>query len=268
MNNCIVLSSGYKIECGIAGGAKIVWLANHVTNNSYVKDTGDTTGTYSLVAAGVGGLIEITADNGSGGHGLQAGLVINLSGGAYDGNYVVKTIESATVFTVEATFAATDAAAYSFEPNGQKIIGTSVADGSLLTFFKFEQEIESIEVATTGTGSLENGTFFEEQNVSLTLFASKDQAAEDIRRTLIDQLTKGRFVAVVQDNNGVKRVYGAVNGLKLSEGSNNSGKALGDLAGFTMTLQGKEPVMSFIYDDTGDDSTTPAEPFVPFILPA
>lgn len=266
--NCIVLSSGYKIECGIAGGAKTVWLTNHVTNNSYVKDTGDTTGTYSAVSNAGGGLIEVTADNGSGGHGLQAGIVIELSGGAYDGNYVVESIPSSTTFRVKATFSATDTGSYAFKDQGNKIIGTSDANGTALTFFKFEQEIETIEVSETGTGSIESGTFFTEQNVSMTLFASKDQASEDERRTLIDQLTKGRFVAVVEDNNSVKRVYGSVNGLKLSEGSNNSGKALSDLSGFTFTLQGKEPEISFIYDDTGDSSGAPAEAFTAFTLPA
>jgi len=265
--NCITLTSGYAVDCGIAGGAKIVWLANHVTDNSYVKDTGDTNGTYSAVSDAGGGLIELTADNGSGGHGLQAGLVISLSGGAYDGNYVVESTPTATTFRVKATFTATDAANYAFEPDGNKIIGTSDANGTALTFFKFEQELETIEVVETGTGSRENGTFFTEQNISMTLFASKDQASEDARRKLIDQLTKGRFVAVVEDNNGVKRFYGAVNGLKLSEGSNNSGKALADLSGFTFTLQAKEPEISFVYDDTGDDSGTPAEAFTPFTLP-
>jgi hypothetical protein len=263
--NCIVLSSGYKINCGIAGGAKIVWLADHITDNAYAKDTGDTSGTYSAVSDAGSGLIEITADNGSGGHGLEEGLVINLSGGSYDGNYVVVSAPTATTFRVKATFVATDAANYAFQPDGNKIIGTDSTIGTDPTFYKFEQEIETIEVLANGTGSIESGTFFEEQNVSLTLFASKDQASEDARRTLIDQLTKGRFVAVVEDNNGVKRLYGAVNGLKLSEGSNNSGKALGDLSGFTFTLQAKEPAIAFIYDDSGSDSGQTG--FTPFTLP-
>jgi len=265
--NCIVLSHGHKIECGIPGGVRKVWIANHVTNNAYVKDTGDTTGTYSAIADAGGGNITVTADNGSGGHGLQAGLVISLSGGAYDGNYVVIDTPTTTTFTVKATFGATDSGAFAFEPQGNKIIGTSDTNGTALTFYLFEQEIESAEVVETGTGSVENGTFFSDQNVNLVLFASKDQASEDARRTLINKLTKGRFVVVVEDNNGVKRVYGAVNGVKLSEGSNDSGLKLTDLSGFTFTLKGEEPEISFVYDDTGDDSGTPAEAFTPFTLP-
>ena len=128
--NCIVLNAGYKIECGIAGGAKTVWLANHVTNNVYVKDTGDTSGTYSAVSDAGGGLIELTADNGSGGHGLQEGLTIELTGGAYDGSYTVKAVPTANTFRVEATFTATDAANYSFNPEGNKIIGTDSTTGT------------------------------------------------------------------------------------------------------------------------------------------
>ncbi len=266
--SCIVLSSGYRIECSVAGGAKTIWLTNFVADNVYVKDTGDTTGTYSVVADDSGGEILVTADNGSGGHGLQAGLVIELSAGAYDGNYVVNTVPTATTFTVTAVFTATDTGSFAYKDQGNKIIGTSVANGTDLVFFKFEQELESAEVVENGTGSRENGTFLSEQNVGMTLFASKTQSAEDARRTLIDQVTKGRFVAVVEDQNGVKRVYGTQNGLKLSEGSNNSGKALADLSGFTFVLQGVEPELSFVYDDTGDDSGTPAEAFTAFTLPA
>jgi hypothetical protein len=263
--DCIVLSQGYKINCGIAGGAKVVWIGSHITDNKYVKDTGDTAGTYSAVADAGSGLIEITADNGSGGHGLQEGLVINLNGGAYDGNYTVVSTPTATTFRVKATFGATDAGNYQLEPQGNKIIGTDSTLGTDPTFFKFEQEIETIEVLANGQGSIESGTFYEEQNITMTLFSSKDQASEDARRTLINQLTKGRFIAIVEDNNGVKRFYGSVNGLKLSEGSNNSGKALADLSGFTFTLQAKEPEIAFIYDESGSDSGQTG--FTAFTLP-
>ena len=263
----ILLTAGYKVLCGISGGVKKVWLANFVQNNVYVKDTGDGTGTYSAVADAGGGLIEITADNGSGGHGLQVGLVIALSGGAYDGVYEVKETPTASTFRVEATFTATDTGSYALEPATEVIIGTSQADGTPLTFFFFEQEVEAAEAAETATGSTENGSIFTEQNVSLVLFATKDQAAEAARRKVLNQLLRGRFVAVVEDTNGVKRVYGAENGLKFSEGTNDSGKALGDLAGATLTLQGFEPFESFIYDDSGDSSGTPAEPFDAFVLP-
>lgn len=266
--DCITLNSGYKIDCRVAGGAKVGWLANHVTDNYYVKDTGDASGTYSAVADGGSGLILITADNGSGGHGLKPGLVIALSAGSYNGNYTVQTTPTTTTFTVKATFGSTDSGNFAFAPQTNKIIGTSDANGTPLTFVKIEQEIETIQVTCTGTGSVENGNFFEEQTISMTLFSSKSQASEDARRTLMGQLTKGRFVAVIQDNNKVKRVYGAVNGLQLSEGSNSSGKALGDLAGFTFTLKASEPELAYVYDDAGDSSGTPAEAYTAFTLPS
>ncbi len=259
---CITLNSGYALACSGTGGAKKAWLANHKSNNSYVKNTGDSTGTYSVVASGGSGLILITGDNGSGSHGLEPGLIVTLTGGDYNGTYSVQTTPTTTTFTVKATFVATDTGAYSYESNA--IIGTSNANGEALTFYNIEQEIETIQVTCSGTGSIETGTFVEEQTISLTLPASKNQASEDARRTLIDKIVRGRFVVVVQDNNGVKRVYGAVNGLKLPEGKNSAGKALSSLSGFTFTLKGVETEQSFIYDDAGDTSGSPAEAYTAF----
>jgi hypothetical protein len=269
---CIILGHGHKILGCNSPGVRVGWLTNHIPNNFFVKDTGDTTGAYTVVADG--GTFEgsdtiiITGTNGGAGHGLAVGQVIELTGGAYDGKYSVVEVPSTTTFRVRATFAATDAANWALFPGSNKIIGTSNANGQPLTFFRFEQELESAGVAENFTGDRTSGTGFWEQNISFVLFANKDQALEDQRRTIMNQLIRGRFQAVVEDNSGVKRFYGTKNGLKLPEGESVTGVALGDLAGFTFTLQGKEPEESYIYDDTGDDSGAPAEAFTAFTLPA
>jgi hypothetical protein len=269
---CIILGHGHKIQGCNTPGVKVGFLANHIPGNKFVKDTGDGTGTYTVVADG--GTFEgsdsiiLTGTNGGAGHGLTAGQVIELSGGAYDGKYTVLEVPSSTSFRVRATFAATDAANWALFPGSNKIIGTANTGGTPLVFFRFEQELEAAVVAENFTGDRGAGTGFWEQNITFVIFANKDQALEDQRRTIMNQLIYGRFQAVVEDNSGVKRFYGSKNGLKLPEGESVTGVALGDLAGFTFTLQGKEPEESYIYDDSGDNSGAPAEPFTPFTLPA
>lgn len=270
--NCIILGFGYKDQACNTAGLDLAWITNHVANNKFVKDTGDGTGTYTLVADG--GLFEgnatiiITGTNGGAGHGLKVGQVIELTGGAYDGKYAVVEVPSTTTFRVKATFGATDAANWALFPGSNKIIGTSNANGTPLTFFRFEQEISTGVAAENFVGDRQAGTGYWEQNITLVLFANKDQSLEDQRRTLMNQLLRGRFQLVGKDNGGIHRFYGAKNGLKLAEGTEVSGINLGDLHGFTFTLSGAEPEESFIYDETGDDSGTPAEAFTAFTLPA
>lgn len=269
--SCIILGHGHKILGCNTPGVALGWLTNHVPANSFVKDTGDGTGAYTVVADG--GVFEgnatiiVTGTNGGAGHNLKAGQVVALSGGNYDGNYEVVEVPSTTTFRIKAIFAATDAANWALFPGSNKIIGTSDANGTPLVFFRFEQEIETAVGAENFIGDRQAGTGFWEQNITFVLFANKDQALEDQRRTLMNQLLRGRFQGIIEDNGGVQRFYGAKNGLKLSEGEEVTGVALGDLHGFTFTLQGKEPEESFIYDATGDDSGAPAEAFTPFTLP-
>jgi len=269
--SCIILGHGHIIRGCNTPGVKVGWLANHIVNNKFVKDTGDGTGTYTVVADGGtfegAATIIITGTNGGAGHGLKVGSVIELTGGAYDAKYIVREVPSTTTFRVRAVFAATDAAAWALFPGTNKIIGTSDANGQPLVFFRFEQELETAVAAEAFAGTRTNGTGMWEQSITFVLFANQDEALEDQKRTIMNQLLRGRFQGVVEDAGGVKRFYGAKNGLKLPEGESVTGVALGDLAGFTFTLTGKEPEESFIYDDTGDSSGAPAEAFTAFTLP-
>lgn len=269
---CLILGNGHQIIGCNNPGVDVAWLTNHVVNNSFVKDTGDGAGTYSAVADGGtfegNATIIVTADHGGGVHGRVVGETVEMSGGAYDGTYTIVEVPSTTTFRIKATFTATDAANWALSPASNVIIGTSDANGTPLTFFRFEQEIESGNVEEFPVPSRQNGTTFYEQNISLVMFANQDQSIEDQRRTIMNQLIRGRFQAVIQDNGGVKRFYGAKNGLKLSEGESVTNVNLGDLAGFSFTLQGLEPEESFVYDDSGDDSGTPAEAFTAFTLPS
>jgi len=64
---------------------------------------------------------------------------------------------------------------------------------------------------------------------------------DDQIRNLYTNLSKGRFLVLVKDQNGIYKLYGIENGIRLTEGAGGTGKALTDLNGATITLQGKEP---------------------------
>ena len=102
-------------------------------------------------------------------------------------------------------------------------------------FFTFEQRNEQGEFVQTGQHSVENGTNFWEQSVSL-IFTKND--AED-RNTLM-LLAQSTLMIIVLDQNGKYWVVGETNGADLTASTQSAGKAYGDLNGTTVSFMGKE----------------------------
>ena len=102
-------------------------------------------------------------------------------------------------------------------------------------FFTFEQRNEQGEFVQTGQHSVENGTNFWEQSVSL-IFTKND--AED-RNTLM-LLAQSTLMIIVLDQNGKYWVVGQENGADLTASTQSAGKAYGDLNGTTVSFMGKE----------------------------
>jgi len=102
-------------------------------------------------------------------------------------------------------------------------------------FFTFEQRNEQGEFVQTGNHSVENGTNFWTQTVSL-IFTKSD--AED-RNTLM-LLAQSTLMVIVLDQNGKYWVVGEGNGADLVASTQSAGKAYGDLNGTTVTIEGKE----------------------------
>lgn len=102
-------------------------------------------------------------------------------------------------------------------------------------FFTFEQRNEQGEFVQTGQHSVENGTNFWEQSVSL-IFTKND--AED-RNTLM-LLAQSTLMIIVLDQNGKYWVVGESNGADLTASTQSAGKAYGDLNGTTVSFMGKE----------------------------
>ena len=102
-------------------------------------------------------------------------------------------------------------------------------------FFTFEQRNEQGEFVQTGNHSVENGTNYWDQSVSL-IFTKND--AED-RNTLM-LLAQATLMIIVLDQNGKYWVVGETNGADLVASTQSAGKAYGDLNGTTVSFLGKE----------------------------
>lgn len=140
---------------------------------------------------------------------------------------------------------------------GEIIGGTDTASGTPMTFETIEQEIETASATETITASTENGTVFYEQAIVLVLFGNTDAI-----RTLVKNLSKGRFTAIAKDQEGQDKIYGKQNGLRVSEGDIATGLAFGDRNGVTVTLLGKEPEPANLVDLAGDGGSGTITEFV------
>lgn len=90
-------------------------------------------------------------------------------------------------------------------------------------------------LTNTITSSRENGTTFVTQSLTLQL---KGLTATDEAEILA--LSRGRWIVVIEDNNGSGWVIGREYGADVTTGTAQTGTALGDLYGYTITIEGME----------------------------
>ena len=103
-------------------------------------------------------------------------------------------------------------------------------------FYTYEQRNEQGEFVQAGNHSVENGSNFWEQTVSL-IFTKNDAAL----RNSLKLLAQSTLLVIVLDQNGTYWVVGEQNGADLTASSASAGKAYGDLNGTTISVTGKEP---------------------------
>jgi len=106
-------------------------------------------------------------------------------------------------------------------------------------FYKYELVKGTSSFVENINASIENGTIFYQQE--LTLILNKLQTNT---RNEILLLAKNRLVAVAKDNNGTFWYLGLTRGIDITAGSAQSGAAEGDRSGYTMTFTGKEAALS------------------------
>jgi hypothetical protein len=123
------------------------------------------------------------------------------------------------------------------------------------TVYKFDVRPELAELDCTLTSSLENGTVYYEQKLTVTLhkLSGADEA-------LVRLLAYGRPNIFVQDNNDNVILLGARNGMHVTGGSMKSGKAFGDLSGFELEFTGKEENAGYFLTPSASASSA-AYPF-------
>ena len=103
----------------------------------------------------------------------------------------------------------------------------------------------------TFNSSRDNGTTFFTQTLNLTLTKLTKEDNKELKL-----LAYGRPYVVVQDYNGNAFLMGMVNGAEVTGGTIVTGAAMGDLSGYTLTMEGQETMpANFI------NGATTANPF-------
>jgi hypothetical protein len=102
-------------------------------------------------------------------------------------------------------------------------------------FYKYELVKETSMFMETVTASIQNGTIFYAQE--LTIVLNKLQANT---RNEILLLAKNNLVAIVEDKNGKYWYLGQNGGLDITGGTAGSGTAAGDRSGYELTFSGQE----------------------------
>lgn len=120
--------------------------------------------------------------------------------------------------------------------------------GATVSYFKFEQEMETGQFNQTGAYSTENGTVFFDQQAML-VFHKNDAA---LRNQLL-VLSQANMSVIVKDQRGEFFLMGFQNGVRTIAGAMNAGKAFGDMNGVTITLQGKEPEPAYLISPTASN---------------
>lgn len=103
------------------------------------------------------------------------------------------------------------------------------------SFYKFEQPIETGSLTETGNFNVQNGTAYYDQVVEITTHNTNQELINQV-----NTLGRGKWRIIVLDVNGNYFLIGKQNPVYVTSVAGGSGKAYGDLNGFTITFTGKE----------------------------
>jgi len=107
------------------------------------------------------------------------------------------------------------------------------------TFYKYDLIKETSSFTETVTASVQNGTVFYAQE--LTVILNKLQANT---RNEILLLAQNSLVAIAEDRNGKYWMLGKLGGLDMTAGTSASGVATGDRSGYELTFSGQEKALA------------------------
>lgn len=103
------------------------------------------------------------------------------------------------------------------------------------TFYEFAQQIESASYEETGAYSVENGTAYYIQKLTI-----KIHKMNAFNNTIINTLGQSLFNIIFLDMNGNYFLPGGLNQMRVTEITYGSGKMMGDLSGATIVFEGRE----------------------------
>jgi hypothetical protein len=118
-----------------------------------------------------------------------------------------------------------------------EITGVTTSGAAAADWYIFDTVKETSSLAEAVAVNVQNGTIAFTPTVTLVMNKLNTQ-----KRNLIHMLALGLLVAVVKDNNGIAWMVGFRKGLDVTAVDNNTGTAIGDRNGSTITLTGSEPI--------------------------
>jgi len=120
---------------------------------------------------------------------------------------------------------------------------TAIANGAVTgvttgqTLFGFELTKNSGSLQQTVNSSIENGTVFFEQTLTMVMPLIDASSNDELY-----ELMKGRLSVLVQDANDNLLIMGYNEGVEVSGGDVGTGTAKGDLNGYNLTFVAHEPL--------------------------
>lgn len=130
---------------------------------------------------------------------------------------------------------------------------TAITKASGKVFRKYQLVQETAAFDETIVGNPQNGTIYYDQKG--TIIINKQNVA--VRNEIL-LLAKNRLAIVIVDKNNTNRLYGREQGLRLQDGSANTGTAWGDRNGYTLNFTGKEAQLApFVQDSVIATLQTP-----------
>ena len=127
------------------------------------------------------------------------------------------------------------------------VVSSIVVGGAALLpadFFKFEIPRQTASFTETINVSIENGTLF--YNQDLTVIFNKMEATK--RNQILLMAKSNSMIVIFKDNRGVYFTVGLKNGAFMSAGTATSGAAFADRSGYELTLSGIEIAPAFEVD--------------------
>lgn len=103
-------------------------------------------------------------------------------------------------------------------------------------FFTYQLEKENGQFDVKDIVSVENGTLYSEQTLTFTLKKMSASLRNNLRT-----LAQNRLHIIVKDSNGIYWWMGQTRGADLTASDGTTGKAMGDMNGYSLTFVAKEP---------------------------